>query len=193
MSTAATLGLAMLGCGPAMEVQTVASPENDVSQYWKYRILPVPTARPGEALERDDPMLVNSITNRALEKALVVGFRERGYILDERDPDFLVAYYASIQRKLNVTRWDYGYPWWPRWWRGWGRRGHPVAEAVTEYVEGTVIIDVLDVRTRELLWRGRGVSATTSDVEAYMEELRETVKAILAEFPLSRTVVCVAG
>ena len=110
-------------------------------------------------------MLVNSISNRALRADLAQEFAGLGYVASDSNPDFCVAYYASTNQKLDVTYWDYGYAWRPRWWSGWGRRwgrgwggdwGIQSGPAVTQYTEGTVIVDVIDPKTKDLLWRGQG-------------------------------------
>ena len=53
----------------------------------------------------------------------------------------------------------------------------------TEYAPGTVVVDVIDPRTGELLWRGKGLAPVSDDEGAYELHLQETVRAILARFP----------
>lgn len=181
------LALVAAACGPAIQVRTVVSPEANLGNLRTFRILPGPRPRDRGVVPPDHPMFVNSITNRVLRNALLDGFQGRGYVASDSAPDFVVASYASAKHKLDVTYWDYGYVWRPRWWRGWGP---PWREAmVTEYTEGTVIIDVLDPKTKELLWRGRGVAVVSDDVQEYLTHLKKTVTAILAEFPAAATVV----
>jgi len=176
--------LTLTACGPAIHVRTVVSPDAGLSRLATFRILPVPRPRDDRRLAPDDPMLVNSITNRVLHNALVEGFQTRGYVLHDADPDFAVAFYASARRKLDITYWNYGYVWRPRWWRGWGPRWG--GASMTEYTEGTLIIDVLDAKTKELLWRGRGVTVVSDDMQEYLNDLKATVTAILDEFPHAR-------
>jgi len=167
-------------CAPGIRVQTIVSPDAGLGLRHMFRILPVPAPSGGGSLTAGDPMRVNSITNRALRDALVQGFERRGYVQRDSHPDFAVAYYVSTREHLDVTYWDYGYPWWPRWrgrghgWSGW---------TVTRYTEGTVIVDVVDPESRELLWRGRAVAAISPNVEQYADDLRRTVAALLERFP----------
>jgi hypothetical protein len=55
----------------------------------------------------------------------------------------------------------------------------------TVYTEGTVIVDVVDATSHELLWRGRGVATVSRDPERYRQNLREIVEAIVQKFPLA--------
>lgn len=179
--------IAVQACGPAIDVRTIASPDARFSRLRTFRVLPVPREPRGEPLDARHPMLVNSIANRVLRQAIVLGFESQGYVVDEGNPDFTVAVYASAREKLQVTYWDYGYPWRPRWWSGWGRGR--VGPTVTEYTEGTVIIDVLEPTSRDLLWRGRGVAIVTDDEREYLTHLRNTVAAILEKFPHAQPAV----
>ena len=54
---------------------------------------------------------------------------------------------------------------------------------VTEYTQGTVIVDVVDPSTRELLWRGQGVATVSDDEAQYEQDLWKTVQAVLEKFP----------
>jgi hypothetical protein len=168
-------------CAPAFDVRTAVSPDANLNALHTFSLLPAPRVRPGvERLPANDPMLVNSVTNRALRSALSQGFEARGYVQNDSAPDFVVAYYAAASHTLDVMAWDYGYPWRPHWWRGWDTHADRL---MTEYVEGTVIVDVLDARSHELLWRGSGVAVVDDDVNLYLTDLRLTVLAILNEFP----------
>src|SRR6266852_4466442 len=84
----------------------------------------------------------------------------------------------------STSRRDYGYSLRPRWWRGWGPRYRDMYEPmVTQYTQGTVIVDVFDPKNKELLWRGQGVAAVSDNQEQYVQDLQTTVGAILAKFP----------
>ncbi len=52
-----------------------------------------------------------------------------------------------------------------------------------EYTEGSVIVDVVNPKTKELLWRGQGVARVSDDPNVYAKELEQTVNAILKKFP----------
>ncbi len=164
VSLAAPAAILALAACASVDVRTVTSPD-------------APERPPQFAPSANDPMLVNSISNRALRADLVKGFEGRGYALAD-NPDFAVAYYASTTQKLDVTYWDYGYPFYPRWWGGWGPGWGPYDSTVTQYTQGTVIVDVINPKTKELLWRGSGVATVSDDEARYEQDLWKTVTAI---------------
>jgi hypothetical protein len=178
----AAVVLTLAACASAPRVYTAVNPDGGVGTLHTFMILAAPR-HVGRHEESDDPMRVNSGSNRALRNALRQGFASRGYVVADSSPDFAVAYYATAKDKLDIMRWDYGYAWWPRWWRGWGLRGPVGPTEATEYASGTVVVDVIDGRTRELLWRGKGLARVSDDERAYELELQKAVTAIVARFP----------
>src|SRR3989441_1554851 len=165
--TAAAL-LTLGACAPGISVRTALSPDASLRGLHTFRVQPTPQPKiAGTVSSTNDPMLVNSISNRALRADLAQEFAGLGYVASDSNPDFCVAYYASTNQKLDVTYWDYGYAWRPHWWSGWGRRWGRgwggdwgiQSPTVTQYTEGTVIVDVIDPKTKDLLWRGQGVAA----------------------------------
>jgi len=180
LATPAAIILALTACA-SVDVRTVTSPDANLQTLRTFAIMPHPTQQSPSAPSENDPMLVNSISNRALRADLVKGFEDRGYALSET-PDFSVAYYASTKDKLDVTYWDYGYPYYPGWW-GWGGGFRSYGPTVTQYTQGTVIVDVIDPRTKELLWRGQGVANVSDNEAQYEQDLWKTVTAILDKFP----------
>jgi hypothetical protein len=180
VTAAVAAALTVTACAPGISVRTALSPDASLHELHTFRVLPTPKPKIARAVSSaNDPMLVNSISNRALRADLAQEFASRGYVPSDSNPDFLVAYYASAKQKLDITYWDYGYPWRPHWWSGRGRRG-PV---VTQYTEGTVIVDVIDPKTKDVLWRGQGVAAVSDDQQQYQRDLKKTVEAIVNKFP----------
>ena len=185
------LALAAVGCAGSYNVRTITAPEAGVASLHAFHVLPAPPPRDGrDRAGAYDPMVNNSIANRALRATITQAFQGRGYALDERGPDFAVAVYASARERLDVTMWDYGYPYWPRW--GWGARV-PMRERVTEYVEGTVVVDVVRAGTRELLWRGSGSTQLSEDPTRDVAELQRVAEAIVKKFPKAAPRAVAAG
>jgi hypothetical protein len=86
----------------------------------------------------------------------------------------LVAYYASTREMLDINSWVYGFT-----WRGWPRQ----RVDVSQFPQGTVIVDVIDPASRSLIWRGEGVARVSDDPTTYQKELAKTVTAIVNRFP----------
>jgi hypothetical protein len=176
----ALAGLIVLACEPVVTVRTRISPDTNLEGLRTFRIMRVPARHGYRRPSVLDPMVDNSATNRALQDALREGFEGQGYVVDNEHPDFEVAYYASARERLDVTVWNYGYHWRPRWW---GPR------VVTVYNEGTVIVDVIDPRTSDLLWRGQGKAVVSDNPREFRKDLRRTAAEIVARFPPVRSMI----
>lgn len=175
----ASVTLLSLSCASRIEVRTMAAPNARLDGLRSFRILPGPTRRDGRPTTgEDDPMISNSIANRAIHERVVRAFADRGYTLDEQHADFAVAFYATAREKTDITMWDYGYPFYPRW----GRYGPP-AQTVTQYTEGSVVIDVVDPTTRELLWRGEGKAELSDNITENIDRLGKAAEAVVGHFP----------
>ena len=175
----ATMAVLAAGCGRSIEVQTMAAPDAGLASLHAFRMLPGPARRDGRVPSgEDDPMISNSIANQSLRERISSAFQDRGYTLDDRNPDFGVAFYATAREKLDVMTWDYGYPFDPRW----GRYGPPM-QTVTQYTEGSVIIDVVKPGTGELLWRGVGKAALEGGAGENLQQLIKAAEVIVGKFP----------
>jgi hypothetical protein len=195
LSVAAALALS--ACASGIQVRTALSPDASLNGLHTFRVLPTPKPKiAGAIASTNDPMLVNSISNRALRADLAREFAGRGYVAIDSNPDFCVAYYASTKQQLDVSHWDYGYTWQPRWWSGWGRRWGPdwgmqTAPIVTKYTEGTLIVDVFDPKTKGLLWRGQGIAPVSQNEQVYEQDLQKAVEAVVDKFPAASSKVTV--
>lgn len=169
-------------CARSYDVRTMAAPKVTLTEFRTFHLLPTPRRRDGYAPPADyDPMVSNSITNRALRGTVKSAFESRGYVDVEWMPDFVVAVYASARDKLDLTQWQYSYPWWPRWW------SVGVSTYGTEYKEGTVIVDVINPETLDLLWRGSGTATLGDDPDANTKELQRVALAVIEKFPRAKS------
>lgn len=174
------LAIAVSACGPSIQVRTLAAPELSFATLHTFRLLPTPGRRDGRPTTgSDDPMIDNSIANRAIRERVLKTLQARGYVSDERNPDFAVALYAAAREKLDVTVWDYGYPPAP----GWGRFHPPPAQTVTPYTEGSVVIDLVNPRSQELIWRGEGRATLSEDIGDNIRQLADVAEKIIGRLP----------
>jgi hypothetical protein len=201
----AILAAAITGCSSSgVQVRTSADPDANITGLHTFYVLTAPprTAN-AEPLSANDPMLDNSITNRALRGDLTQALQARGYTPATRESaDFLVAYYAGTKQKLDTTYWGPTDPGWRYRYRGragwaWPYYGasyygamNPWATgraSVTSTTEGQVIVDLTDPHTNELLWRGQGIEPVSNDPVKYANMLGGVVNAIIAKFPQAQT------
>ncbi len=173
------LGGAMLTAACAtVSVITDYDPQavSSIGAYQRYAWLPQP---PGGGDTRVNNELVAKRVINAVDEVLAT----RGYVKVQRDADFLIGWHAILEGKTDVTTINrsYGYGWGPR------RAGRVWSSdtRVREYDEGTLIIDVVDAASNELVWRGaaQGEVKALASAEERSERIRNTVRKIFDKFP----------
>ena len=157
----------LIGCTP-MTVQHDYDPDVDFSSYRTFGWMP--------KSEDDDgarSMLSGPFLEKRIAKSVVENMAKKGYEKASSDPDLLIAYQVNFKKKADVNG-GYGPGYWGR---------HPVA--VRHYKEGTLILDFVDPKTRDLVWRGWSVSAVYSEASPAEEQdnINRAVREILKRFP----------
>lgn len=125
---------------------------------------------------------VTSLLDRRIRRAVDGELQRKGWSGVERaEADALVAYHLGVETKLDVNTIDTGYG-----YGRWGYRGGVSTQTtVTEYQEGTLLIDVIDPKSKQLIWRGSGQARIrrSSTPEQREQRIDEAVAEILKSFP----------
>ena len=135
----------LIGCSP-VKVSFDYNPESSFGEYRSYAFLDL------SSKEEDEKYKRSSLTDTRIVNSLRSELTGRGYeeSKEESQADFLVAFHTSVEAKIDLrtTHRSYGY----RHYR-YSRYPVPVTEAY-QYDEGSLIVDFVDAKTKELFWRG---------------------------------------
>lgn len=100
------------------------------------------------------------------------------------DPDFLITWYPVYRnrRVRTTTRVGVGYG---GWRRPWGYGVGTSFSQVNTYREGSVVIEIVDFRSNQLVWQGGASDVLTGfdNPEDANEAVGRAVHQILANFP----------
>ena len=94
------------------------------------------------------------------------------------NPDVLINIFTKERERVNVYNtmgWGYGFGW------GWGM-GMGFTQTTTT-PEGTLYIDIVDAKSKELVWQGIGTGYLTTNFEKKDERIAEFVTKILEKYP----------
>lgn len=108
-----------------------------------------------------------------------VGFElaAKGLLRASDNPDLLIHYHATAERRLEVIRSDEG--------KGYADAtgGNTVSR---EYEEGTLVVDVVDRKTRQVIWRGwvrQDLADMLNNPRAMDAYCQKAVRAMFQRFP----------
>ena len=177
----------LVSCGP--RVNTSKKTAKNMDTYSSYAFLPnQDTIRTSK--------YDNAFVNEVVIDEINENMQDLDYRLDRNQPDLLVYYHLMMDEDVAVnaspvyTNYSYyrpGYYVGP-YYRNYAYNNYftvPRLAGTTiqqiPYREGTIVVDIIDRRTNEIIWRGRANDVITpTNLE---EKLRTYVNAIFEEFP----------
>ena len=138
----------------------------------------------------ENPVYDSDLINDKIRQAVEAEFAKRGIVKSHRNPDFIVRYHTYTEEKESRTgghpysyryhpfgyypfAYGYGYPY---YWMS--------PPQVREFTEGTLILDIFDNRSDELVWRG-AVRGNVEDVAGLRKQIGKGIKAIMKKYPVS--------
>lgn len=159
--------MVIAACTTTPKVQYDADPSANFSTYrtysWAYQTLP----------SGANPLISQRIVS-AVDNALAA----KGYTKSGAG-DFAIGFTVGSRDRVEVNQLGGWGPYY-RPWGGWGGYGGSVD--VRNVTDGTLTLDVYDVKSKAAVWHGTATAEITSKSasEAY---LTSTVQAVLANFP----------
>jgi hypothetical protein len=135
-------------------------------------------------VEGADPFADNTLLRKRLRSAIESTLGARGFrpVEDPEQADFLATYSVLLEENIrdngSIGIGTYG------GYRRYGYGGVYSSPSIRVYQESTLVIDLLDPQSQDLLWRGWGSGIVgTRDRTRSEERLRDGVRMILDRFP----------
>ena len=161
--------VALTGCS-TINVKSTYDETVDFRAYATYSYMDQPADLQGLAAGND--ILAGRI-ERAVDGQLAAnGYRK----IENGTPDFYVVFHAGAQQRVSgatIDNYGYGY--------GYGLWGRSGDVRVQRYTEGALVVDIVDAKKKELVWRGSAQGAVNPNKGP--EQLNEAVAKLFEEFP----------
>jgi len=135
-----------------------------------------------------DKAQISDLDKKRILRAIETEMGSRGFVKSE-SPDILVSIFTKEQERVDVYNnnfgwggaWGWGYnPW--AWGPGWGWGG---GSQVTSRTQGSLYIDLIDTKSKELVWQGKGEGtlANTNNITKKEQRIQQFVAQILEQYP----------
>jgi hypothetical protein len=127
-----------------------------------------------------DKVEISDLDKKRILRSIDEVMTARGFTKSET-PDLLVSFFTKEREQVNVNQFNAG------WGYGWGYGWNPYLwggnTSVSRYTEGTLYIDIIDAKKKELIWQGDGEGVLTKDTNKKDEKIKEFVSKILEQYP----------
>jgi hypothetical protein len=173
----AILAMAVSACASGPRIYTDADPTADFGKFRTFAFV--------EGAGKDIAGQYQTLSGQRIEDAINLAMVSRGYQLDIHQPDLLINFHLMTVEKTRASPpvymgGYYGYR--SGMYVGWP--GYVEPGYVDSYTEGTLSIDLVDRRTRQMVWEGTAVARVTTTMrETPNETVRAAVASIFASYP----------
>ena len=165
----ALFSLAMLGVAFAQHVQTDFDHQANFSQYKTYSWQQIQPA--------------NSLWDARIKNAVDAQLTAKGLTQVDSGGDVTIVAIKTTQTQRSLQTFYDGFG------GGWGWRrfgGGGFGEATTteqDYKEGTLVVDLFDAKTKQLVWRGSAEDTLSDKADKNEKNLEKGVAKMFKDFP----------
>lgn len=124
-----------------------------------------------------DKVQISDLDKKRILRSIDEEMTAKGLTKSET-PDMLINIFTKESERIDVyNQSGFGWNWSPYWGMGIGYSN------VSRTPEGTLYIDLIDSKNKELVWQGEGTGYLTKDTDKKDERIKEFVSKILAQYP----------
>jgi hypothetical protein len=172
------LGL-IYSCAPSVKVTTDYDHAVNFNDYKTFAVYDLKTQE-GQ---------INQLNVDRIQKAIRAEMTAKGFKETDNNPDLKVNAVTIVKNKTSVTANSnfYGYGGMYRPYGYWGAGGGMINGTTTyntyDYVDGSLMIDIVSTKTQKLVWQGIGNAEIDSKPDNPEEFINTSIQKILAGFP----------
>lgn len=134
-----------------------------------------------------DKAAISDLDKKRVLRAIESELLAKGFIKSE-NPDMLVSFFTKSRERVNVNQNNNTGFGWGLGWNPWMMNGMNNNINVSQFTEGTLLVDFIDAKKKELVWQGIGTGALKIDNREKKEaRINEFVKEIISKFPPEKT------
>ena len=124
-----------------------------------------------------DAAKISDLDKRRILRAIDQELTEKGMVKSE-SPQIIIGIYTKEQERIDIYQNYHTWGWYPYYYP-YGASSH-----INQSTQGTLFIDILDEKTKNLIWQGIGYSdLVTGDMERKEKRINEIVAKILTAYP----------
>jgi hypothetical protein len=128
----------------------------------------------------------NPISEKRVLDEFAQTLTEKGWKQVDADPDALVLLHGATQKEKTLNTFYSGMGGYGGYgWRGWGGMGGMGTATTTtsEYLVGTLVVDIFDAKTKQLMFRGTATDELSDKPQKNIKKLEKASEKMFKKFP----------
>lgn len=170
--------MAMASCS-TVKVVVDMDKTNDFSKYETYSFL---------GWQNNSDKILSEFDQKRIRDAFKNEFDKRGLKWVESKGDMDVTLFIVVDQKTTVTAYTdyYGnrYGGYNRYRGGWGYGYGTTTYNESDYLEGTLIMDVFDGKTKNQVWQGIATKTVNENPDKREKSIPTNIQALMRKFPV---------
>ena len=171
--------VAMAACSP-VKVLTDVDKTVDFTKYETYSFL---------GWQDNSDVILNDFDRKRMRDAFTSEFEARGLKRLEENGDMESTLFIVVDQKTSTTAYtDYyggGYGGYHRYGGGWGYGSATTTYSESDYLEGTMVMDVFDGTTKDQVWQGIATGTITENPDKRDKTIPAKIAALMKKFPVA--------
>jgi uncharacterized protein DUF4136 len=136
--------------------------------------------------------MINDLDKERMRSAFVNEFKARGMKKGGEDADLAITLFLVLEQKTSTTAYTnyYGGGGYGRYGRGgwgWGNGYANTTYSESDYIKGTLVMDVYDNSSNQLIWQGVASGTVKENPKKRDKSIPKTVGKLMKKFPIQPT------
>lgn len=138
----------------------------------------------------DSDKILNDFDKKRLRDAFISEFEARGMKPVPENGDMDITLYIVVDQKTSTTAYtNYyggggGYGGYNRYGGGWGYGSATTTYSESDYLEGTLVMDIFDGESKDQVWQGIATSTVVENPDKREKSIPAKVSALMKKFPV---------
>lgn len=162
-----------------VKVVTDVDKSVDFSKYKTYNFL---------GWQEGSDKLVSDLDKKRLRDAFISEFESRGMKPVKENGDLAISLFIVIDQKTTTTAYtNYyggGYGGYHRYRGGWGYGSASTTYSESDYLEGTLVLDAFDGKTKDQVWQAVATKTVNENPQKRETSIPKNIAALMKEFPI---------
>ena len=171
----------LASCSP-VKVITDKDESADFSSYKTYYFL---------GWQNNSDEIISELDKKRIHDAFINEFEARGMVLVESDGDMAVSLFIVVDEKTSTTAhteyYTARYSGYHPYRRGWNQGYATTTFTQNDYMEGTLVLDVFDGKSKDQIWQGVARSTINENPGSREKGIPKKIAVLMKKFPVHKT------